>query len=93
MPFSHWISWTTGILFVACSASAYVGAKLAIRLCAKQNGCAMRIAKEKKQTTQDLREQLEALEKARPDLKQRREAMEKLADTDPNLPSIPEQKP
>jgi hypothetical protein len=79
--------------FPSALLGARYGAKLAIEMCSKQQGCAMRVTEERKQTTQDLEAQLAALHLAHPELKEAREAMNRvLADTGEN-PAIPESKP
>jgi len=92
MPFSHWLAWSAGLLFVVGSACAYSGAKLAIRLCAKQNGCAMRIEREKAQTTQDLTEQLRILREKNPELAAIHEAARRALSDSGTHSVIPERK-
>jgi hypothetical protein len=78
--------------FPSALLGARYGAKLAIEMCARQQGCAMRAADERKQTTEDLEAQLAALHLKHPELKAAREAMNKvLADTGEN-PAIPERR-
>jgi hypothetical protein len=57
---------------------AKYGAKLAIEMCGEQNDCALRIKDEKKQTTQDLEKQLQALHAKHPEILRARAAAEKL---------------
>ena len=92
MAFTHWLAWTAGLMFVIGTLCAYAGAKLSIVMCSKQNGCAMRVAAERKQTTQDLEKQLLELREHHPEiLKIRAEAQRILRETDEH-PAIPETK-
>jgi TolA-binding protein len=76
--------------FPSALLGARYGAKLAVELCAKQQGCAMRVNQERQQTTQNLEEQLAALHKKHPELAKAREAMNRvLKDTGENV-AIPE---
>ena len=64
---------------------------MAIRLCSETEGCALRIADEKKQSTHDLEAQLRALHLKYPELAKARRAMDAvLRDTDPNLTAVPD---
>lgn len=75
--------------FPSALLGARYGAKLAIEMCARQQGCAMRAADERKQTTQNLEEQLASLRKAHPEFQAVREATDRvLADTGEH-PAIP----
>jgi hypothetical protein len=92
MPFTHWLAWTAGLMFVIGTLCAFAGAKLSIILCSKQSGCAMRVSAERKQTTQDLEKQVQAMHQKYPELlKIRAEAQRILKETDEN-PAIHETK-
>ena len=93
-PLWHWLTWVAaiaaGVAIPVGISCAYAGAALAIRLCAKQQGCAMRMGKEKQQTTQDLEEQLRALHLKHPELAQARRAMAAILKESGDHPAIPE---
>jgi hypothetical protein len=78
--------------FPSALIGARYGAKLAVDLCAKQQGCVMRVNQERKQTTQNLEEQLAALHVAHPELKAAREAMNRVLSETGENPAIPEPK-
>ena len=99
MPLHSWLSWVAALVVVVGVAvgvpvgifCARHGAKLAIKLCSQTQGCAMREAEEKAQTTQDLEAQLRALHLKHPELAKARKAMDAvLKESDPNLPAMPE---
>ena len=98
MPLYHWLSWVAGIVALVAVVvgtpigilCAYSGAKLAIRACAKQQGCAMRISREKAQTTQDLSEQIAKMRAENPELAAIHEAARKALEETGNHPAIPE---
>jgi hypothetical protein len=69
------------------------GARQAIAICSEHWECAMVQNAKRKSDTQNMRDQLEALHKAHPEILSARAAMQQaLKDTDPNLPVIPEEK-
>lgn len=98
MPLSHWLSWVAALVaVVGVSVGVPVGifcakhgAKLAIKLCSQAQGCALRVADEKAQTTQDLEAQLRALHLAHPELAQARRAMDAILKETGDHPAIRE---
>jgi len=97
LPTWEWLGYLVAVIGVVGTgvgiACAYAGAKLAIKLCAKQQGCKMRIDAERAQTTQDLEAQLRALHMSHPELSKLRRATDAaLRETGEN-PAIPEAKP
>src|ERR1019366_7392185 len=102
LPLSYWLSSVAVIVAVVGLAvgvpvgvyCAKSGAKLAIKLCGEQNGCALRIADEKAQTTQDLEKYLQELHAKHPEILRARAAAQAiLRDTDPTLPAMPDKEP
>ena len=72
---------------------AKYGARLAVELCAKQQGCAMRLGEERKHDTQNLEEQLRALHAAHPELKAARAAADRILRETGESPAMPEPRP
>lgn len=99
LPLNYWLSWITGIVVVVAAVvgiptaifGARHGSRLAIELCAKQQGCVMRVTEEQKQTTQNLQSQLEALHAQNPELFSRmNKAMKRALNDTGEHPAIPE---
>jgi len=89
LPLWHVLLGVLGVAF----GSAYLGAKTAISMCARQNGCAMRVKKEKGSITQNLEEQLRALHAKHPELKAMRKSSDAALEATGEHPVIPEDKP
>ena len=98
MPLYHWLSWVAALVVVVGAAvgvpvgifCAKAGAKMAVELCSKAQGCALRMAKEKAQTTQDLSEQIAKMRAENPELAAIHEAARKALEETGNHPAIPE---
>jgi hypothetical protein len=96
LPLWEWLALLLTVAIVVGPPSAYFGAKYgarqAIAICSARHGCAMVEERDRRETTQNLRAQLDSMHKADPELFARlKRAMNKaLADTDPNLTAIPE---
>ena len=99
MPLSHWLSWVAALVAIVGAGvgvpvgvfCAKHGAKVALELCAEQNGCALRITAERARTTQDLEKQLQALHAKHPEISRMNTAMkDALKDTGEGLPVVPE---
>ena len=103
LPMWQWLGMIAAVVVVVAPSvgipSAIIGFKMgmkkAIKICSAHWDCRMRLTEQQDATTQDLSAQLKALHEKDPDLFARLERARKraLADTDPNLPAMPEEKP
>jgi len=103
LPLWQWLGMIAALLLVVTPSvgipSAIIGFKMgvkkAIKICSAHWACPMNQEKQQEATTQDLSAQLKAMHEQDPDLFARLERARKraLADTDPNLPAVPEEKP
>jgi hypothetical protein len=97
---SHWLSWVAALVVVVGAVvgvpvgvfCAKHGAKVALELCAEQNGCALRITAERAQTTQDLEKQLQALHAKHPEILKARAEAQRILHESGEHPSMPEPK-
>jgi hypothetical protein len=100
MPLYHWLSWVAALVVVIGVAvgmpvgvfCAYAGAKKAIKMCSRQNGCAMRIEEERNKATQDLTEQVRRMREANPELAALHEAARRALNDTGEHQTIPEAK-
>ena len=76
-------------LFIVAASGAYFGGRLAIMTCSSQQGCAMRVTKERKQVTQNLEEQLAAMHLAHPEFQANREAANRVLEDTGEHPAVP----